>query len=187
MARWISVDPHYRRKNEMSESPNTSASTFARKVINRHPEVASKPLGSNEVELVVPSNLIRDVITIIDEEIKDALPESVFGVDLENDKYELIYIFWSHSNRMLVQLRVALEGEHPEIESTCDIFPGLEWHERETREMFGIEFRNHPDPRLLLLPDELAGAYPLRKRFKPSQDRSSDTGLGQSKAGGGDA
>jgi NADH:ubiquinone oxidoreductase subunit C len=171
----------------MSETSSISASTFARKVVNKHPEVTSRPLGTNEMELIVPPNLIRDVVTLIDDDIQDALPESVFGVDLENDRYELIYIFWSYSNRMLLQLRVALEGEHPEIESTCDIFPGLEWHERETREMFGIEFKNHPDPRLFLLPDELKGAYPLRKRFKPSQDRSNDTGLSQSKTGGGDA
>jgi NADH:ubiquinone oxidoreductase subunit C len=169
----------------MTKASSNTASTFARKVINKHPEVASRPLGTNEIELIIPSHLIRNVVTLLDQEIQDALPESVFGVDLENDKYELIYIFWSHSDRMLLQLRVALEGEHPEIESTCDIFPGLEWHERETREMFGIEFKNHPDPRLLLLPDELEGAYPLRKRFQAGQDRSNDSGLGQPKTGGG--
>jgi NADH:ubiquinone oxidoreductase subunit C len=174
----------------MSESSNLTASTFARHLINKHPEVVSKPLGANEVELIVPSNIIREIITMIDEEISDALPESIFGIDLENDKYELIYIFWSHSNRMLLQLRVSLEGERPEIESTCDIFPGFEWHERETREMFGIEFKNHPDPRLLLLPDELEGVYPLRKRFQTDRNRMDEAGITspkqQTKAGGED-
>jgi NADH:ubiquinone oxidoreductase subunit C len=152
-------------------------STIGRAVINKIPEVTSSPLGDNKIELVVPADKIRDVVTIIDEELSDALPESVFGVDLENDKYQLIYIFWSHANRALVQLRVSLEGEKPEIESVCDIFPGLEWHEREAREMFGIEFKNHPDPRLLLLPDELEGAYPLRKRFQTDQSRLNETGI----------
>jgi len=152
-------------------------STIGRAVINKIPEVTSSPLGDNKIELIVPVDKIRDVVTIIDEELSDALPESVFGVDLENDKYQLIYIFWSHANRTLVQLRVSLEGEKPEIESVCDIFPGLEWHEREAREMFGIEFKNHPDPRLLLLPDELEGAYPLRKRFQTDQSRLNETGI----------
>ncbi len=156
---------------------STNASTFGRLVINKIPEVTSNPLGDNKIELVVPAGKIRDVVTMIDEELQDALPESVFGVDLENDKYELIYIFWSWSNRILLQLRVSLEGESPEIESTCDIFPGLEWHEREVREMFGVEFKNHPDPRLLLLPDELEGAYPLRKRFQTDQSRLDETGI----------
>ncbi|MHA3962382.1 MAG: NADH-quinone oxidoreductase subunit C [Candidatus Thorarchaeota archaeon SMTZ1-45] len=161
----------------MSDSSTINASTFGRLVINKIPEVSSKPLDGNKIELVVPASRIRDVVTIIDEEINDALPESVFGVDLENDNYELIYIFWSHNNRLLVQLRVSLQGENPEIESTCDIFPGLEWHEREVREMFGVNITNHPDPRLLLLPDELEGVYPLRKRFQTDQSRLEETGI----------
>ncbi len=152
-------------------------STIGRAVINKIPEVTSNPLGDNKIELVVPKDKIRDVVRIIDEELPDAMPESVFGIDLENDQYELIYIFWSYTNRTLVQLRVSLAGETPEIESTCDIFPGLEWHEREAREMFGIEFKNHPDPRLFLLPDELDGAYPLRKRFQTDQSRLNETGI----------
>ena len=152
-------------------------STIGRAIINKIPEVTSNPLGDNKIELVVPKDRIRDVVTIIDEELQDAMPESVFAIDLENDQYELIYIFWSYTTRTLVQLRVSLEGEKPEIESTCDIFAGLEWHEREIREMFGIEFLNHPDPRLLLLPDELDGAYPMRKRFKTDQSRLNETGI----------
>jgi NADH-quinone oxidoreductase subunit C len=152
-------------------------STIGRAVINKIPEVTSKPLGDSKIELIVPADKIRDVITIIDEELTDALPESVFAIDLENDKYELIYIFWSYTTKTLVQLRVALEGEKPAIESVCDIFPGLEWHEREFREMFGIEVKNHPDPRLLLLPDELDGAYPMRKRFQTDLSRLNETGI----------
>ena len=152
-------------------------STIGRAVINKIPEVTSNPIGDNKIELVVPANKIRDVITIIDEELPEAMPESVFAIDLEEDKYELIYIFWSFTTRSLVQLRVSLEGEKPEIESSCDIFPGLEWHEREIREMFGIEFKNHPDPRLLLLPDELDGAYPMRKRFQTDRSRLNETGI----------
>ncbi|MFW9793993.1 MAG: NADH-quinone oxidoreductase subunit C [Candidatus Thorarchaeota archaeon] len=152
-------------------------STIGRAVINKIPEVTSNPLGDKKIELVVPKDRIRDVIAIIDEELENAMPESVFGIDLENDKYELIYLFWSFTSQTLVQLRVALEGEKPEIESTCDIFPGLEWHEREVREMFGIEFKNHPDPRLFLLPDELDGAFPMRKRFKTDMSRLQETGI----------
>lgn len=152
-------------------------SAIGRTVINKIPEVTSNPLGQNKIELVVPKDKIRDVIKIIDEELPDTMPESVFGIDLENDQYELIYIFWSYTTCTLVQLRVSLAGEKPEIDSTCDIFPGLEWHEREAREMFGIEFKNHPDPRLFLLPDELEGAYPLRKRFQTDQSRLDETGI----------
>jgi NADH:ubiquinone oxidoreductase subunit C len=152
-------------------------SVIGRAVINKIPEVTSNPIGDNKIELLVPKEKIREVVTIIDEELPDAMPESAFGIDLENDHYEIIYIFWSHSTKTLVQLRVALEGEHPEIESVCDIFSGLEWHEREVREMFGIDFKNHPDPRLFLLPDELEGAFPMRKRFQSDLSRLDETGI----------
>jgi NADH-quinone oxidoreductase subunit C len=164
----------------MSDTPG-SASTVARAVINKYPSVESKPLGGNKAELVVPIDKIRDVVTLLDEEISDALPESMFGVDLTEDKYELIYIFWSHKEKMLIQLRVHLEGERPEIESVCDIFPGLEWHERETHEMFGIQFKNHPDLRPLLLPDELEGKFPMRKSYETDRSRMDETGLARPK------
>ncbi|RLI55503.1 MAG: hypothetical protein DRO87_08935 [Candidatus Thorarchaeota archaeon] len=158
-----------------------SASTLARNIINKIPEVESVPLEVNKVELRVPASKIRDVVTMIDEMVPDVLPEMVFGVDLQDDKYELIYIFWSYRARALWQLRVSLEGKEPEIETVCDIFPGLEWHERETHEMFGINFLNHPDLRLLLLPDELEGKYPLRKSFVTDKGRLAESGLPQPK------
>jgi NADH-quinone oxidoreductase subunit C len=57
------------------------------------------------------------------------------------------------------------------VDTVADIFPGMEWHERETWEMFGINFKGHPDLRLLLLPEELEGKYPLRKSFVTDRAR----------------
>lgn len=48
------------------------------------------------------------------------------------------------------------------IDSITSVYPGANWHERETAEMFGVEFAGHPDPRPLLLRTSL-GAPPLRK------------------------
>ncbi|TFG31208.1 NADH-quinone oxidoreductase subunit C [Candidatus Thorarchaeota archaeon] len=165
----------------MSDTPG-SASTLGRAIINKYPDIESKPLDGNKIELIVPPEKIRDIVSLIDEQVSDALPESLFGIDLTENKYELIYIFWSHANKMLLQLRVHLEGEKPEIESVCDIFPGLEWHERETHEMFGVNFKNHPDLRLLLLPDELEGKFPMRKSFVTDRSRMDETGLAQPKS-----
>lgn len=161
----------------MSEPSDLSASTLARDVVNKYPGVQSEIKEDNAVELVVPAELIRDVVSLIDESISDLFPEAAFGVDLENDQFEVIYIFWSHSNKLLLQIRVKLEGENPEVDTLADIFPGMEWHERETHEMFGIMFKGHPDLRLLLLPDELEGKYPLRKSFKTDRSRLEESGL----------
>ena len=54
-----------------------------------------------------------------------------------------------------------LDDEHPRIASLSSMFPGADWHERETQEMFGVEFIGREASELLLLrqPDRT----PLRK------------------------
>ena len=51
-----------------------------------------------------------------------------------------------------------------EIDSSCDIWPGAEWREREVYDMFGIRFRNHPDLRRILTWKDFP-AHPLRKDY----------------------
>lgn len=155
----------------MSKGSPSSGSTFGRQITNKFPGVECTPKDGGILECLVPAENIRDVVGMIDEEISDAFPESVFGVDLQEGKFEVIYIFWSRTNRTQYHLRVSLENPSLEVDSISDIFSGMEWHERETSEMFGINFKGHPDLRLLLLPEELEGKYPLRKSFVTDRSR----------------
>ena len=50
------------------------------------------------------------------------------------------------------------------IDSWCSVYAGVNWHERETHEMFGIGFHGHPDLRNMYLPTDFEG-FPLRKDF----------------------
>lgn len=52
----------------------------------------------------------------------------------------------------------------PRLDSVVEVFRGAAWHERETHEMFGIDFVGHPGLTPLLLPDGFEG-HPLRKEF----------------------
>ena len=52
----------------------------------------------------------------------------------------------------------------PEIDSVRTVWAGADWHERETWDMFGITFRNHPFLRRILLDEDWPG-HPLRKDF----------------------
>lgn len=77
-----------------------------------------------------------------------------------------IYGLETHCYYMLV--RVWLEDEET-IPSVCHIWRNADWHERETYDMFGINFLNHPytldgHPRRILLPDNWDG-FPLRKEY----------------------
>ena len=161
----------------LTEAEHVAAATFAREVINKFPDVESKPLEGNSIELITPRDHIRDIVTMIDERFDDAFPELVFGVDLEEGNFEVVYIFWMRNSSLLLQIRIGLQEADLWVDTVSDIFPGLEWHERETHEMFGIDFKGHPDLRLLLLPDELDGKYPLRKSFETDRSRLEESGI----------
>lgn len=79
------------------------------------------------------------------------------------DRFEVIYILFSFSHRHKLSLKVQLPKENPEVESVTSIWQGANWHEREIAELFGIKFKNHPDPRPILLPEGWDEGYPLRK------------------------
>ncbi|MFD7508662.1 NADH-quinone oxidoreductase subunit C, partial [Streptomyces sp. NPDC059853] len=61
-------------------------------------------------------------------------------------------------------LRTLLPREAPSLRSATGVYAGAAWHERETREMFGVDFPGHPGLEPLLLPESFEG-HPLRKDF----------------------
>ncbi|MCI3152634.1 NADH-quinone oxidoreductase subunit C [Streptomyces sp. GB4-14] len=61
-------------------------------------------------------------------------------------------------------LRTTVPHETPVLPSAVDVYAGAAWHERETHEMFGVDFTGHPGLDHLLLPDNFEG-HPLRKDF----------------------
>jgi len=62
-------------------------------------------------------------------------------------------------------LKARVPRETPQIATTALVWPTASWHERETYDMYGIEFVGHPDLRRLLLPEDWEG-WPLRKDYE---------------------
>lgn len=86
-------------------------------------------------------------------------------------------------------IRTRVPRADPRLPSATTVYPGASWHERETHEMFGIVFDDHPGLAPLLLPDGFQG-HPLRKEFmlaaraaKPWPG-AGGTGEGPGEAGG---
>ena len=78
----------------------------------------------------------------------------------------MVYHLESTSFRHTIVVKSKLDRTNPEIESVCGIWRTAEFHEREVYELFGVKFLNHPDLRLLILPDGWEGRFPLRKDFE---------------------
>jgi NADH:ubiquinone oxidoreductase subunit C len=78
----------------------------------------------------------------------------------------MVYHLTSTTYRHNMVVKAKLDRNKPEIETVSHIWRTAEFHEREVYEMFGVNFLNHPDLRLLILPDGWEGKNPLRKDFE---------------------
>jgi NADH-quinone oxidoreductase subunit C len=78
----------------------------------------------------------------------------------------MVYHLSSTIYRHTIVVKSTLEITQPQIETCTGIWKTAEFHEREVYEMFGVNFLNHPDLRLLILPDGWENRNPMRKDFE---------------------
>ena len=82
------------------------------------------------------------------------------------DRIEVLYHYCFDALNVVVTLRTWGVKPNPEIDSVAQLFPGANFIEREMYDLLGIKFRNHPDPRRLLLADDWPqGVFPLRRDY----------------------
>ena len=79
-------------------------------------------------------------------------------------RFELLYAFTSYAGGRHGALLAEVPREAPAIDSVSGVWAGADWHERETYDLFGITFRNHPFLRRILLDEDWPG-HPLRKDY----------------------
>jgi len=75
------------------------------------------------------------------------------------DRFELVYLFYSLRDKTWLRLKARTDGEAPSITSSV---PGANWYERELFDLFGIQFKGHPDLTRIMLPDDWQG-HPLQR------------------------
>jgi len=113
---------------------------------------------------IKPESLVK-VASYIFKDLK-ARFNTASGVDLRYHM-EILYHFLIEDINLLISLRVKLQKPKLEIDSLSPIFKGANWIEREIHEILGINFKNHPGLRRLLLADDWPdGVYPLRRDYK---------------------
>lgn len=86
------------------------------------------------------------------------------GIDSDN-YFEILYHYAYDPLSYIITLKAFIrDRENPSIESLASFLPGAEWIEREIHDTLGIEIKNHPNLRRLVLADDWPeGVYPLRK------------------------
>ncbi len=101
----------------------------------------------------------------VDETTREKLPVPGSG------SLEVLYHFCEGA--AVTTLRVVLPYDNPQVDSICDLLPGVSLYEREAMELLGITFTGTPDTSRLILPDSWPeGVYPLRKTFTGLDEKS---------------
>ena len=120
--------------------------------------------GSIEIE----ANALRDVCLYLRDhpDYQFRVLQVISGVDYV-EHLEVCYMLANFDlNRSLeIILKVKIKARlNPSLETVSDIWPAANWQERECYDMIGVEFKNHPDHRRILCPDDWEG-FPLRKDY----------------------
>ena len=144
-----------------------------------------RPFGEHDSkidQLVSPQGLIIDSADLISvarqlhqhSSMYFDMLSCVTGIDngIEARTMEVVYNLYSIPFHYSLMLKVVLPRENPEVESVSSIWKSANWLEREVYDMFGIQFKNHPDLRRILMPNDWEG-YPLRKDYQ-HQERYRD-------------
>jgi|CXWL01.1.fsa_nt_gi NADH-quinone oxidoreductase subunit C len=85
------------------------------------------------------------------------------GVDWQDEGLEVVYHLSSFTKAHKLTVKTRVTYADANVPSVAGVYRAAEWHEREARDMFGINFTGHPDLRPLLLPEDMTDHFPLRK------------------------
>lgn len=85
------------------------------------------------------------------------------GIDWQEEGLEVAYHLHSFTKLHHLTVKTRVTYEDASVPSIAGVYGAAEWHEREARDMFGIDFPGHPDLRPLLLPEDMTDHFPLRK------------------------
>ncbi|KPJ60340.1 MAG: hypothetical protein AMJ46_07145 [Latescibacteria bacterium DG_63] len=121
-----------------------------------------------EVTVVVAREALVDAAKLLkdDPELEFDFLSDICGVDWKGraERFDVVYHLYSIKYNARLRLKVRVSEGELSLPTVTGIWPTAGWHERETFDMFGIEFEGHQDLRRILNPEDFEG-FPFRKDF----------------------
>jgi NADH/F420H2 dehydrogenase subunit C len=124
----------------------------------------------DDLVFVVEKSVAHDVLAFLKAEQGFNLLLDIVGVDLPNiedhagARFEVEYVLYAVGTDTRARVRVPVPEDDLDVPTASDLWASANWAERETWEMFGINFVGHPCQKRLLTHDEFVG-HPLRKDY----------------------
>jgi NADH-quinone oxidoreductase subunit C len=143
----------------MSEEQRTPSAAVAEGVVAgaRWIAVAPERIRETLLELKADGYLGYAFMTCVDH-----LATPV--VEKPPERFELVYQLRDMRRHQELRVRVFVPESDPRVPTAHDIYKPANWDERETWDMFGIEFEGHPNLTRILMPEDWLG-HPLRRDF----------------------
>ncbi|CAN7244195.1 NADH-quinone oxidoreductase subunit C [Rhizobium rhizogenes] len=148
----------------MSEALNELATylTEVRGALISHSEIKY-----GELNVTTSAENVIALLTFLRDDAKCGFVNmtDICGVDWPQrpDRFDVVYHLLSPKKNLRIRIKVPV-GEDQPVPSACGIYPGADWFERETWDMYGVLFTGHPDLRRILTDYGFEG-HPLRKDF----------------------
>lgn len=141
---------------------------FADKLKAKNPAWVTEVIDAlGEVSIVVPREFIVDVCAELRDDHQFDLLADLCGVDRgpeDDPRFVVNYHLFSTKHYGRLRLKVRLSEDDAKVHTVSHIWRTADWHERETYDLFGVVFENHPDLRRILLPSDFDG-HALRKDY----------------------
>lgn len=122
----------------------------------------------NDTAVVDRAHLVQ-VATFLksDPELLFDMPIDCTAVDWlgrREPRFDVVYHLYSTVRHHRIRLKIPVTAEDPSCPSLTSLWRGMNWHEREAWDLYGIRFVGHPKLKRILLYDEFVG-HPLRKDY----------------------
>ena len=126
--------------------------------------ITSIEIAPRRIYLTISKDILLPLCTKMKDELGFEHVSSMCGVDTKT-AFQTVYHISSYQNKVVAEIVVEkISYDQPEVESITPLWGGANWHERETYDMFGIRFLNHPKMERLLLADDFT-FFPMRKDY----------------------
>ena len=130
-------------------------------------KINTSEIKHNQIYLEIDCEDLIEVVLFVktnkDTKFRQLIDITVVDYPERSKRFKIVYLFLSHqfNQRMILSYDIS---ENEVISSLTSIFPSANWMEREVFDMYGVNFKNHPDLRRILTDYGFEG-HPLRKDF----------------------
>lgn len=148
----------------MNEALNDLASYLRERLGD---QIDGADVAFGDLTLKVSASAIIDVLTFLKNDVQCQFVSiiDISGVDypMRAKRFDVVYHLLSPRQNLRVRVKVETDEDTP-VPSATDVFPGADWYERETYDLYGVLFTGHPELRRILTDYGFEG-HPLRKDF----------------------